>query len=239
MLYSPRIRIKNNAYKNPYWENKKDNTSIGVFKMKKLLLTGFEPFGGYEVNPSELIARDFDGYTISDIKISGRVIPLKFNEIYAAITTNIKEISPNFIINLGQAPRPAISFEKVAINLANAQKVAYNCGTTPDDEILIKEGPLAYFSSLPLKFLVQYLEKHKIPSYISYSAGTFGCNQIFYYSMHHVNNSPPNQKVLAGFIHLPLLPEQALSNPNSPSMSLESMKNAIKLVITYLGQQSN
>ncbi len=207
--------------------------------LKKLLITGFEPFGGYQKNPSQIIAQELDEKTISKINITGRVIPLRYTEIAEVITTFIDEIKPHYIINLGQAPRPSISFEKVAINLANASKVAYNCGSTPNDEVLIREGPVAYFSTLPIKELVLHLEKHQIPSYTSYSAGTFGCNQIFYHTMHHVNNQNLTMITNAGFIHLPLLPEQTLETPHSPSMNLDTMMNAIKFVIEYLGQKSS
>ena len=207
-----------------------------MIQLKKLLITGFEPFGGYQENPSQIIAQELHGKTISKINITGWVIPLKYNEIAEVITTVIDEIRPNYIITMGQAPRPSISFEKVAINLANASRVAYNCGSTPNDEILIKGGPVAYFSTLPIKELVLFLEQHQIPSYTSYSAGTFGCNQIFYHTMHHINNEFQTEITNAGFIHLPLLPEQTLENPHTPSMNLDTMKNAIKLVIEFLGK---
>ena len=152
-------------------------------------------------------------------------------------TAVIKEINPTIIINMGQAPKNSISFERVAINLADTIG-SYNCGSKPQEEQLEEDGPAAYFSTLPLKQLVQYLHQNNIPSAISNSAGTFGCNQVFYHTMHFLaKSSHKMRKTIAGFIHLPLLPEQVLTSPQSSSMDLQSMKKAITLVIKYLSEK--
>ena len=145
----------------------------------------------------------------------------------------MKEHNPDIIINMGQATRSAISIEKVAINLVDASKVAYNCGSKPDEEILIPEGPDAYFSSLPVKRLVSHLKENDIPSYVSHSAGTFGCNQIMYYTLHNLSKT---NKFQGGFVHLPLLPEQAIKSPQTPSMGYLIMKKGIQLIIEKLGE---
>ncbi len=135
---------------------------------------------------------------------------------------------------MGQVTRPAISIEKVAINIADASKIAYNCGSKPDEEILIREGPAAYFSSLPVKKLVNHLKENKIPCYVSHSAGTFGCNQIMYYTLHYLATVSPSHH--GGFVHLPLLPDQTVTNPQAPSMGYETMKKGIQLIIGKLGE---
>lgn len=203
--------------------------------MVKLLLTGFEPFGGYKINPSEAIAQKLDGKVISNIKIVGKSIPLRYKEICANINQLIEESAPSFIINLGQAPRPSIAIERVAINIVDASRVAYNCGSTPDNQPIVEKGPVAYFSSLPIKRLSSYLLTNNIPSYVSNTAGTFGCNQIMYCTLHYLHQHSLNKSIKAGFIHLPLLPEQTLKSPQSASMSLEMMIKAIEMVIQFLG----
>ncbi|MFX0151428.1 MAG: pyroglutamyl-peptidase I [Candidatus Hodarchaeota archaeon] len=202
----------------------------------KLLLTGFEPFGGHQINPSDVISQQLDRKTINNVKIVGKTIPLRYKEIRPIITELIEETNPEIIINMGQAPRSSIAFERVAVNLADVSKGAYNCGSIPDEEPLIEGGPVAYFSTLPLKKLVKYLTAKKIPCYVSNSAGTFGCNQIMYHTLNYLDIKSLNDSIIAGFIHLPLLPEQTLNTPQSSSMSLNLMKKAIELVIEFLGK---
>ena len=205
--------------------------------MESLLLTGFEPFGDYKINPSEIIAQELDGKTFTKIKVIGKSIPLRYTEIKPIIVNLINEINPIIIINMGQAPRSMISIERVAINLADVSKTAYNCDSKPDDEILVKEGPAAYFSTLPVKQLAKHLQNNDIPCQVSNTAGTFGCNQIMYHTLNHLDISSKIKSVLAGFIHLPLLPEQVVSSPQTSSMSLDLMKKAIILVIEFLEKQ--
>jgi pyroglutamyl-peptidase len=204
--------------------------------MIKLLLTGFEPFGGYTVNPSDLIAQELNGKSIGNIEIIGKTIPLRYKEICPLIRQHIKEIQPSIIINLGQAPRPSIAFERVAINIVDASKTAYNCETKPKNQYIVEGGDVAYFSSLPIIKLVKNLLDHGIPSYISNTAGTFGCNQIMYCTMNYIQTHLKSNSILAGFIHLPLLPEQTINSPNSAAMSLELISKAIKLTIEFLGK---
>ncbi len=198
------------------------------------MLTGFEPFGGYSVNPSGMIANDLDTQIFSKITVIGKTIPLRYNEIKHEITRLIDTYKPEIVINMGQASRTAISIERIAINLANAKRTAYNCGSKPTDELLESEGPAAYFSTLPVTNLVQFLNDNQIPCYTSYSAGTFGCNQIMYHSLHHVTTQENALSCKVGFIHLPLLPEQAVNNPMSSSMDYLIMRKGISLIITKL-----
>jgi len=202
--------------------------------MKKLLLTGFEPFGGFKNNPSDMLAQELNGQIINSIQVIGSTIKLRYKEIQGQIINLIRKHEPNIVINMGQATRPTISIEKVAINLADASRVAYNCGSKPEEEILIHEAPDAIFSSLPVKKLVTHLNENKIPCYISYSAGTFGCNQLMYYTLHYLTKVIASRQ--GGFIHLPLLPDQTVSNPQAPSMGYETMKKGIQLIIEKLGE---
>ncbi|MHA1996078.1 MAG: pyroglutamyl-peptidase I family protein [Candidatus Hodarchaeales archaeon] len=207
--------------------------------MITLLLTGFEPFGGHSVNPSEMIAKDLNNVEFSNIRVVGKTISLRFNKIKQEITGLIDAYEPEIVLNLGQASCSAISIEKVAINLANTNNLPYNCGSKPEDEILEPSGPAAYFSTLPVKNLVQHLNDNQIPCYISYSAGTFGCNQIMYHSLHHVSTQEKTPPCRVGFIHLPLLPEQVVFNPISSSMDYNRMKKSISLILSKLGEMKS
>jgi pyroglutamyl-peptidase len=195
-----------------------------------IILTGFEPFGNSNVNPSILACQDLDGKKINKFIIQSFEIPLVFSKIKEEIISLIDK-NPVAIICMGQSPRAVLSLERVAINIADISKSAYNCGTKPTDEILENDGPAGYFSTLPLRKLKENLEKEKIPCEISNSAGTFGCNQIFYYLMHHL--SIRKMTIPAGFIHVPSLPEQVIGK-NIPSMSLNLIKNGLMIILQTL-----
>lgn len=192
---------------------------------KKILLTGFEPFGGSTVNPSISACRRLEGKRVNGFEIVVGEIPLRFHEIRSTIEEHITRLDPAAVICTGQSSRALISLERVAINIADA-RIPYNCGTHPVDERLNGEGPAAYFSALPLREILEAVKEAGVPVGISNSAGTFGCNQIFYHLMDY--RSRLGLEVPAGFIHVPCLPEQAISKAK-PSMSLDLMVEALKV----------
>ena len=198
--------------------------------VETIILTGFEPFGDSDVNPSILACQEFDNERMGEYIFKSFEIPLIFNKIKDEIITLIT-MKPAAIVCMGQSPRAVISLERVAINIADVSKTAYNCDTKPTDEILEIDGPAGYFTTLPIRKIKDKLEKEKIPSEISNSAGTFGCNQIFYYLMH--NLAKRDLTIPAGFIHVPSLPEQVIGK-NMPSMSLNTIKNGLKIILQTL-----
>ncbi len=191
-----------------------------------LLLTGFEPFGGFKENPTQLLAEHFDQKEISGVEITGAVIPLRFKEIKRQIIKWIDKCEPNFIVMTGQAPRTAITPERIAINYVGSS-TPYNCGTKIEGSVLDPEGEDGIFSTLPIEPIVENLRNIGIPSYISLSAGSFGCNQIFYECQRYVRMK--GLDVLSGFIHVPLLPKQVPSGKFC-SMSLEMMIKAFETI---------
>jgi len=197
---------------------------------KKILLTGFEPFGGSTVNPSISACRRLEGKRVDGFEIVVEEIPLRFHEIRSAIEEHIARLDPAAVICTGQSSRALISLERVSINVADA-RIPYNCGTHPVDELLNGEGPAAYFSALPLREILGAVKEAGVPVGISNSAGTFGCNQIFYHLMDY--RSRLGLEIPAGFIHVPCLPEQAI-NKAKPSMSLDLMVEALKLAASTL-----
>ena len=198
--------------------------------VEAIILTGFEPFGKSDVNPSILACQEYDNERIGEYIVQSFEIPLIFSRIKDEIITLITK-NPVAIICMGQSPRAVISLERVAINIADVSKTAYNCDTKPTDEILEIDDPAGYFTTLPIRQIKEKLEKEKIPCEISNSAGTFGCNQIFYHLMH--NLAKRDLTIPAGFIHVPSLPEQVIGK-NMPSMSLNTIKNGLKIILQTL-----
>lgn len=196
---------------------------------KKIILTGFEPFGGSDVNPSIVACQAFNKKIIDGYKIKAIEIPLRYNEIKKSIERILTEEKPEIVICTGQSSRSVISLERIAINIDSIEESAYSCGTKPIDEILDVNGKEGYFSTLPIRKIKECLEENKIPCEISNSAGTFGCNKIFYHLMQFINNNEIN--IPAGFIHVPSLPEQVIGK-NSPSMTLELTIHALEIAIT-------
>ena len=193
-----------------------------------ILLTGFEPFGGSKINSSILACREFENKIIEGYTVKIFEIPLRYKEIRTTIEQLIQHEQPLAVICTGQSSRFEISLERVAINIADVIKSTYNCGESPKNEILIKDAPAGYFSTLPLQQIRRDLEENKIPVNISNSAGTYGCNQIFFHLMHFINNE--NLNIFAGFVHIPSLPEQVVGK-NLPSMSLELTTKALGIII--------
>ncbi|MBC8223740.1 pyroglutamyl-peptidase I [Candidatus Bathyarchaeota archaeon] len=199
----------------------------------KILLTGFEPFGESTVNPSISACRRLEGKGVDGFEIVVEEIPLRFHEIRSAIEEHIARLDPAAVICTGQSGRASISLERVAINVADA-RIPYNCGTQPVDKRLNGEGPAAYFSGLPLRDIFEALKEAKVPAAISNSAGTFGCNQIFYHLMDY--RSRLGLEIPAGFIHVPCLPEQAV-NKETPSMALDLTVKALEIAVSTVASE--
>lgn len=201
-----------------------------------VVLTGFEPFAEFNVNPSWETAKALDNHTVGSFRVKSFQVPLAYRKIKPEIERILETQRPSVVINLGQSYRSQISLERVAINLADSteSKVLYNCGTRTRDEILESNGPAAYFTTLPVREILNSLRQNHIPAEISYTAGTFGCNQIFFHTMHKIHND--NQTIAAGLIHVPSLPAQAAQlqtagKPKIPSASLETTIQAIEIAI--------
>lgn len=170
-----------------------------------ILLTGFEPFGGAAFNPSAAIA---DGAARilreSGVDAVSELLPCAFVQAPAVLNSLLDLHAPNVVINLGLAAgRKSLSLEKVAINHVDA-RIPDNEGERPIDEPVLAGAPNAYFSTLPLKAAMQHItgQPGGVPVEISYSAGTFVCNQVFFALMHRLAREPG---VRGGFIHVPWL----------------------------------
>lgn len=194
--------------------------------MKTVLVTGFEPFAGEKRNPSAEIAGALDGRIISGRKVSGTVLPCQFGASIRELNRLLRLHRPELIVCLGQAGgRSEITPERVAINIDDA-RITDNVGAQPIDRPIFRCGPPAYWSTLPIKAIVGELQRHGIPAAVSQTAGTFVCNHVFYGLMHAIRRL---RSVRGGFIHVPLLPQQA--KLGQPSLPLDAMITGIGIAL--------
>ncbi len=190
--------------------------------MKRLLITGFEPFGGEEINPSwEAVSRlpsEINGYVLSKMRI-----PVVFGTAAETVLQAADEIHPDVILCIGQAGgRAAITPELVGINLRHAT-IPDNIGNQPKDEPIIPGGAAAYFSTLPVRKMAEAISASDLPSQLSYSAGTYVCNDVLYSLLAHFDGS----KTRVGFIHIPYCTEQN----KAPSMEIDEIVNGLTAAI--------
>lgn len=192
--------------------------------MKKVLITGFEPFGGASINPALEAVKKLDGAELDGGVIVTCEVPVTRYDALKAISEAIEAHQPSYVITVGQAAgRNAITPERVAINLDDF-RIPDNGGNQPIDEPIDEEGPAAYFSTLPIKAITRKLQENGIPCQVSNTAGTFVCNHVFYGIQHFLRDTDIGH----GFIHIPLLPEQAAAT-DQPSMSLDTIVEGLRL----------
>lgn len=193
----------------------------------KVLVTGFEPFGGENVNPSWEAVKMLPD-VIGNAEIVKYQLPVSFKKVRGLLPKILSKEKPEVIILTGQAGgRVNITVERVAINVMDSTKED-NDGYKPEDEPIFENAPAAYFSTLPIKRIVKALRENKIPAMVSNTAGTYVCNTAMFTALHYVATNDLSAK--AGFIHVPYIPEQVLEK-NAPSMPLEMIKRAIEIAI--------
>lgn len=196
-------------------------------KSTKILLTGFTPFGGESINPAlEAVMR----VKASDSAVE--IIPLEVPTVFSlsaeTVIAAIEKHRPDAVICVGQAGgRSAVTPERVAINLDDA-RIPDNEGAQPVDAPISPEAPAAYFSTLPIKAIVQAIRTSGIPAEISNSAGTYVCNHLMYSVLHYAAQMRPELR--AGFIHVPYIPEQT-AGKDAPSLPLEDIIRALEAAV--------
>ncbi len=195
--------------------------------MKKLLITGFDPFGGETINPSwEAVKRLED--KISGIEITKMQIPTVYGKAFECILREAERILPDFILSVGQAGgRKGVTPEVVGINLREAS-ISDNEGNLIKNEPVIEGAPAAYFSTVPVRKMVSSMKEAGVPAFLSYSAGAFVCNDTLFSLLHHFHGT----NTRTGFIHVPYLPEQA--KENAPSLALDEIVLALTKCVEAL-----
>jgi pyroglutamyl-peptidase len=202
----------------------------------KILITGFEPFGGEIVNPSWEVAKQLDGLIVAGAQLVAVQLPCVFSKSLLALSDALEAHHPNMVLSLGQADgRSDFSIERVAINVCDA-RIPDNEGAQPIDEPVVPDGPAAYFSSLPIKKMAAALKAQGFPVAISQTAGTFVCNQVFYGLQHAL----AGKGTMSGFVHVPLMPLQAAkrAGPSLASMSTETLKAALLCALETMVRHS-
>lgn len=198
----------------------------------RILLTGFEPFGGSALNPSQQVVEQLAGKTT----VQGLVLPVDGQQAPQVLLRAVDSFRPQAVVCLGEASRRAvISIERVAINLLD-YRIADNTGQIVTDLPVVPGGPAAHFVTLPVREMLRAVQAAGVPAELSLSAGAYLCNQVLYTVLHHLAGS----SVLAGFVHLPALPEQvAAGSERMPSMSLEADLRAVRAILAVIEQAAN
>lgn len=191
---------------------------------KKLLITGFDPFGGENINPSweavKLLPEKIGVYTIHKMEI-----PTVFDVAARQVLDQASQLQPEVILCIGQAGgRDAVTPERIAVNIRDA-RIADNRGVQPRGDRVVPEGPAAYFSTMPVEKMAEAIRQAGIPAAVSNTAGTFVCNDVLYTLLHHFDKA----SVRVGFIHVPYLPSQG-----TPNMELADIAKALTAAIEAL-----
>ena len=193
--------------------------------MAKVLLTGFEPFGNSSLNPSGEIVK-----AIKAENIVSSVLPVVFGQSAQLLKDLVDHHKPDVVLCLGQAEgRHAMTPERIAINIDDA-RMADNSGVLISERAIIEGGPDAYFSTLPVKAMVEAMKAAGVPAAVSYSAGTFVCNHIFYSLQHHLKGSA----VKSGFMHVPLMDQQRVEFAGLPTMPLGQMIAGVQAALKVI-----
>ncbi len=197
--------------------------------MTRLLLTGFEPFGGETINPSWEVALSLAAESWPGTEMLSLRLAVHPERAFAALRDAILAFRPDVILSLGQAGgRAQVTPERVGINVLEFSEV----GGNPEERPVVYGGPPAYFTSLPLREMVRAVREQGIPSAISNTAGTYLCNAVAYYTQHLL--AEEGLIAAAGFIHLPYLPQQATNRQPAPSMALETMCAGVNAAVTCI-----
>lgn len=195
----------------------------------KILVTGFQPFGGEKINPAyeavKALPKEIEGADIITIEV-----PVEFENCINVVDEAILSHKPDAVLCIGQAGgRSSISIEKVAINLREA-RIADNAGHQPVDETIREDGQTAYFATIPVKAMVENVRKKGIPSHLSYTAGTYVCNDLMYLLLYTLEKKYPNVK--GGFIHVPFDTAQVTNKPNGmASMPIATISKGLEAAI--------
>ncbi|MEW9095610.1 MAG: pyroglutamyl-peptidase I [Clostridiaceae bacterium] len=194
----------------------------------KVLITGFDPFGGEKVNPSfEAVRRIKD--EVSGAEVIKAQIPTVFKKSIEEVERLIIDNKPDIVICVGQAGgRFDISVERIAINIDDA-RIEDNEGNQPIDKKVFEDGENAYFSNLPIKAMVSEMKDNNIPASLSNTAGTFVCNHIMYGLLYLINKK--YQNIRGGFIHVPYITEQVITKPNTPFMDLDKIAEGLTFAL--------
>lgn len=196
----------------------------------KILLTGFSPFGASAINPSWEAVKGVQAP--DEIDLYRLEIPTVFYKSSALLAEVIDDFQPDIVLCVGQAAGQAdITPERLAVNINNARS-ADNEGNTPKNELIVPDGPAAYFSTLPVEQFVTALQSNGLPARLSFSAGTYVCNHVFYALMHIIATRYPHMR--GGFVHIPAVPEQIGHgfSEQTPALPLKAIIQGLEIILS-------
>ena len=194
----------------------------------KILVTGFDPFGGEKVNPALEAVKSLPS-EIHGAEVHWVAIPTVFYQSAEVLEAEINRYHPDAVLCIGQAGgRASLTPERVAINQDDA-RIPDNQGNQPIDTSICLDGQAAYFSTLPIKAMVKAIKEVGLPATVSNTAGTFVCNHLMYQALYLADKKFPNMR--AGFMHIPYMTEQVVNKPNTASMNLTDIVRGIEAAI--------
>lgn len=201
----------------------------------KILVTGFEPFGGETKNPALEVVRCLPK-SIEGAEIVCLEVPVTFHQSAAVLAESLASLKPDAVLCIGQAGgRFGLTPERVAINQDDAS-IPDNSGQQPIDLPIQADGQPAYFSSLPIKAMVAAIREAGLPASVSNTAGTYVCNHLMYQALYQADKFYPGLR--AGFLHIPFLPEQVVDKPNTPSMGLADICRGVEIALATIVLQT-
>ena len=200
----------------------------------KIIVTGFDPFGGEKINPSIECVKALP--EIEGVELIRLELPTVFKESAKRLNEVINDVKPDAVLSVGQAGgRAGITMERIAINVDDA-RIPDNISQQPIDEAIQSEGEAAYFSTLPIKRIVKAIREAGISAEVSNSAGTFVCNHIMYQSLFAATKADKPFK--AGFMHIPFIPEQTTDKPSLPlEESTKALQISIETIRDYINDE--
>lgn len=188
---------------------------------RRLLITGFEPFDGKQINPSWLAVEQLPD-TVGDFMLCKLRIPTVYAKAAAMVLETADRFQPDVILSVGVAGgRDAVTPERIAVNIRDA-RIADNEGNHPQGDLVVSGAPAAYFATVPVKEMAAAIRARWIPGAVSNTAGTYVCNDVFFTLLHHYAGTETN----VGFVHVPYLPEQG-----DPSLTLDRIVAALMAAI--------
>lgn len=200
-------------------------------ELKKLLVTGFEPFLDFPVNPTAQIAEQLDGTRLNGYEITSKILTVDFSKSGNQLLDEIKDVEPDALISLGLAGgRYKITPERIAINCNDGEPD--NTGHVPNGEAIFEDGEDGLFSQLPIDKMVKRLIESGLPAGISNTAGTYLCNNVMYHGLYYFKQE--KLSVPSGFIHIPASHELALKHKGIPSWSHDDLMKAVEICIACL-----
>ena len=202
----------------------------------KILLTGFEPFGGESINPAKEAVKLVKD-EIKGAQIVKCYVPVVFGKAIETVHEAMKKENPDAVLLIGQAGgRYEITPERVAINCDDG-RIPDNEGNQPVDQPVMADGPAAYFSTLPIKKMVEYMKAANVPAAVSNTAGTYVCNHLMYGVLYYLDKEFPG--TIGGFMHVPFLHEQVMNKKETASLSkddvVKGIEASLEAIIDTLG----